>query len=81
MRSLSCWRGTVSVGFESYELLVEGCLECREYILAGKVTMGMTDRGFIPYIKVRQKVVEGLAGIGEVELASAVRRRFVELGS
>lgn len=68
-----------NVGFESYELLVEGCLEYREYILAGKVAMRMTERGFIPYIKVRQKVVEGLAGIGEPELASAVRRRFVEL--
>ncbi|KAA0063642.1 pentatricopeptide repeat-containing protein [Cucumis melo var. makuwa] len=74
-------RDSHDVGFESYELLVEGCLECREYILAGKVIMAMTDRGFIPYIKVRQKVVEGLYGIGELELASAVRRRFVELGS
>lgn len=69
------------VGFESYELLVEGCLECHEYILAGKVAMGMTKRGFIPYIKVRQKVVEGLAGIGEMDLASAVRRRFADLKS
>ncbi|XP_022140758.1 pentatricopeptide repeat-containing protein At1g06270 [Momordica charantia] len=70
-----------NVGFESYELLVEGCLDCREYILAGKVVMGMTKRGFIPYIRVRQKVVEGLADVGEVELASAVRRRFAELRS
>lgn len=70
-----------NVGFESYELLVDGCLECHEYILAGKVIMGMTEKGFIPYIRVRQKVVEGLAGIGELELASAVRRRFAELRS
>ncbi|TYK28221.1 pentatricopeptide repeat-containing protein [Cucumis melo var. makuwa] len=53
---------------ESYELLVEGCLECREYILARKVTMGIIDKGFIPYIKVRQKVVEGLADIGKWNL-------------
>ncbi|XP_022947166.1 pentatricopeptide repeat-containing protein At1g06270 [Cucurbita moschata] len=70
-----------NVGFESYEILVEGCLECREYILAGKVVMGMTEKGYIPYIRVRHKVVEGLAGIGETELASAVRRRFAELRS
>uniref|UniRef100_A0A6N2MXH3 Pentacotripeptide-repeat region of PRORP domain-containing protein n=1 Tax=Salix viminalis TaxID=40686 RepID=A0A6N2MXH3_SALVM len=48
------------VGFESYELVVEGCLECKDFILAAKVVMGMTEKGFIPYIKVRQKVVEGL---------------------
>lgn len=69
------------IGFEGYEIVVEGCLECHEYILAGKTVMGMTERGFIPYIKVRQKVVEGLAGVGEWKLASVVRRRFAELKS
>ncbi|KDP31766.1 hypothetical protein JCGZ_12227 [Jatropha curcas] len=69
------------VGFESYELVVEGCLDCKEYILAGKVAIGMTEKGFIPYIKVRQKVVEGLAGAGEWKLACAVRQRFTELSS
>ncbi|KAL5793679.1 hypothetical protein ACOSP7_002273 [Xanthoceras sorbifolium] len=69
------------VGFESYEVVVEGCLECREYILAAKVVMGMTEKGFIPYIKVRQKVVEGLASVDEGKLACVVRQRFVELGS
>lgn len=69
------------VGFETYELVVEGCLECREFVLAGKVVMKMTGRGFIPYIRVRQKVVEGLAGVGECELACAVRQRFSELRS
>uniref|UniRef100_A0A9I9E2A9 Uncharacterized protein n=1 Tax=Cucumis melo TaxID=3656 RepID=A0A9I9E2A9_CUCME len=30
--------------------------------------MGIIDKGFIPYIKVRQKVVEGLADIGKWNL-------------
>ena len=69
------------VGFECYELVVEGCLECREFILAGKMAMLMTDKGHIPYIKVRQKVVEGLAEVGEWKLACAVRHKFAELNS
>lgn len=70
-----------SVGFESYEVVIEGCLEKREYVLAGKLAMGMTERGFIPYIKVRQKIIEGLAGIGEWNIACAVRQRFASLKS
>lgn len=69
------------VGFESYEMVLEGCLEKGEYVLAGKVAMGMTERGFIPYIKVRQKIIEGLASIGEWKIACTVRQRFAELGS
>ncbi|XP_010670719.2 pentatricopeptide repeat-containing protein At1g06270 [Beta vulgaris subsp. vulgaris] len=69
------------VGFESYELVVEGCLECNKFILAGKMTMMMTEKGYIPYIKVRQKVVEGLAGVDEWKLACAVRHRFAEMNS
>lgn len=69
------------VGFESYELVVEGCLECCEYILAGKVAIAMTERGFIPYIRVRQKVVEDLINVNELKLASSLRERLVELGS
>ncbi|KAJ8749310.1 hypothetical protein K2173_018793 [Erythroxylum novogranatense] len=69
------------VGFESYEAVFEGCIECKEYVLAAKVVMGMTENGFIPYIKFRQKVVEGLAGIGEWELACVVRKRFTALSS
>lgn len=68
-------------GFEAYELAVEGCLESKEFVLAAKVVMKMTRRGFIPYIRIRQNVVEGLLSVGESELASAVRQRFVELGS
>ncbi|XAR49568.1 hypothetical protein NMG60_11032816 [Bertholletia excelsa] len=71
----------IPVGFESYEIVLEGCLECGEFVLAGKVVMGMTDRGFIPYIRARQKVVEGLARAGEEDFASAVRQRFVDLQS
>ncbi|XP_030446153.1 pentatricopeptide repeat-containing protein At1g06270 [Syzygium oleosum] len=67
--------------FESYERLVEGCLECHEHVLAGKAVMAMTARGFIPYIGIRQKVVEGLAACGEMDLVCAVRQRFVELRS
>ncbi|GAU27096.1 hypothetical protein TSUD_104050 [Trifolium subterraneum] len=70
-----------SVGFESYELVVEGCLARREYVLAGKVAMGMTERGFIPYIKARLKIIEGLASIDEWKIACAVRERFAKLKS
>ncbi|KAL9690550.1 hypothetical protein QQ045_010952 [Rhodiola kirilowii] len=68
-------------GFETYELVVEGCLESKEFVLAAKVVMKMTARGCIPYIRIRQKVVEGLVHVGESELYSAVRQRFAELGS
>lgn len=69
------------IGFETYELVVEGCLECGEYFLAGKVGIRMTEKGLLPYIRVRQKLVERLASIGEWKLACAVRQRFVELQS
>uniref|UniRef100_A0A5B7B6X3 Pentatricopeptide repeat-containing protein n=1 Tax=Davidia involucrata TaxID=16924 RepID=A0A5B7B6X3_DAVIN len=69
------------VGFESYELVVEGCRECGEFVLAGKVVMRMTGRGFIPYIRVRQKVVEGLASVGEWKFACVLRQRFAQLKS
>ncbi|KAM3323163.1 pentatricopeptide repeat-containing protein [Capsicum chacoense] len=72
---------SVHVGFECYQLVLEGCLENRQFILGGKFVIEMTKRGFIPYIRSRQKVVEGLASIGEWELANAVRRRFAELRS
>ncbi|GMI90715.1 hypothetical protein like AT1G06270 [Hibiscus trionum] len=74
-------RKGIPVGFESYELVVEGCLECCEYVLAGKVVVAMTERGFIPYIRVRQKVIEGLVKVDEFKLAYSVRERFAELGS
>ncbi|KAK7324697.1 hypothetical protein VNO77_28463 [Canavalia gladiata] len=70
-----------SVGFESYELVIEGCLEKHEYVLAGKVATGMTERGFIPYIRVRQKIIEGLASVNEWKIACAVRQRFAALKS
>ncbi|CAK7323983.1 unnamed protein product [Dovyalis caffra] len=69
------------VGFEGYESLVEGCLECKDFILAVKIVTRMTEKGFIPYIKVRQKVVEGLIDAGECKLACTVRQRFAELSS
>ncbi|RAL45293.1 unnamed protein product [Cuscuta campestris] len=71
----------VFLGFECFELVLEGCIECKQFVLAGKVVMDMTKKGFLPYIKVRQKLVEGLAGIGEWELGNAVRKRFAELKS
>lgn len=71
------WR----VGFESWERVVEGCLERGEYVLAGKMVVEMAERGLIPYIKARLRVVEGLASIGERELASAVRQKLAELNS
>ncbi|XP_062020045.1 pentatricopeptide repeat-containing protein At1g06270 [Rosa rugosa] len=69
------------VGFESYDLVVKGCLDSGENILAGKVVMRMTEKGFIPYIRTRHKVVDRLAGAGEWKLAYAVRQRFAELRS
>ncbi|KAK4486990.1 hypothetical protein RD792_006305 [Penstemon davidsonii] len=71
----------VCIGFEAYELVLEGCLECRQFVLAGKFVVRMTEKGFIPYIRVRQRVVEGLVGVGESELSSVVRQRFAELKS
>ncbi|QCD84025.1 Pentatricopeptide repeat [Vigna unguiculata] len=70
-----------SVGFESYELVIEGCLEKCEYVLAAKVATGMTERGFIPYIRIRQKIIEGLASIKEWKIACAMRHRFAALKS
>ncbi|OWM85970.1 pentatricopeptide repeat-containing protein At1g06270 [Punica granatum] len=70
-----------SVGFEVYEIAAEACLEGKEPILAAKVVMRMTNRGFIPYIKVRQMLVEGLASKGELGLVHAIRQRLTELGS
>ncbi|KAL2336707.1 hypothetical protein Fmac_011153 [Flemingia macrophylla] len=57
-----------SVGFE---LVVEGCLEKWEYVLTAKIATGMTERGFLPYIKVREKNIEGLASIDEWKIACA----------
>ncbi|XP_015072143.1 pentatricopeptide repeat-containing protein At1g06270 [Solanum pennellii] len=71
----------VHVGFECYQSVLEGCLESRQFLLAGKIVIEMTKRGFIPYIRSRQKVVEGLTSIGEWKLANAVRQRFAELRS
>ncbi|XP_024988096.1 pentatricopeptide repeat-containing protein At1g06270 [Cynara cardunculus var. scolymus] len=71
----------IHIGFESYELVVEMCLESSLFVLAGKVVMQMTNRGFIPYIKVRHKVFEGLADAGELELAHILRKKFTELTS
>ncbi|XP_050205391.1 pentatricopeptide repeat-containing protein At1g06270 [Mercurialis annua] len=69
------------VGFECYEVLVEGCLESKDYVLAAKMVMRMTDKRFIPYIKVRQKVVDRLIDAGAWKIACAVRQRFAELNS
>nr|GMD35054.1 pentatricopeptide repeat-containing protein At1g06270 [Ipomoea batatas] len=71
----------VHLGFECFELVLEGCIECRQFVLAGKFVMNMTKKGFIPYIRVRQRLVEGLAEVGEWELGNAVRQRFAELNS
>lgn len=53
------------VEFESYEMVIESCLERLEYVLAGKIVTGMTERGFISYIKVRQRIFYALARIYE----------------
>ncbi|MFS7973530.1 putative tetratricopeptide-like helical domain superfamily [Helianthus anomalus] len=71
----------IQIGFESYELVVETCLESSLFVLAGKVIMRMTNRGFISYIKVRQKVFDGLAAFGELEFAYILKKKFTELNS
>jgi pentatricopeptide repeat protein len=71
----------IQIGFDSYELTVEMCLESSLFVLAGKVVLRMTNRGFIPYIKVRQKVFEGLTSVGEVDLAYILKKKFTELNS
>ncbi|EYU44128.1 hypothetical protein ABFS82_04G137400 [Erythranthe guttata] len=71
----------VDVGFDVYELALEGCLEVQRFVLAGKFVIKMTDKGSIPYIRVRRRVFEGLVGVGETGLASVVRQRFAELKS
>ncbi|KAJ0430635.1 putative tetratricopeptide-like helical domain superfamily [Helianthus annuus] len=71
----------IQIGFESYEVVVETCLESSLFVLAGKVVMRMTNRGFIPYIKVRQKVFDGLAAVGELEFAYILKMKFTELNS
>ncbi|CAA7389473.1 unnamed protein product [Spirodela intermedia] len=71
----------VAVGFEEYEAVVEGCLECKEFVTAGKMVVKMSEVGFIPYIRVRHRVVEGLAGIGQQELAGTVRQSLAKIRS
>lgn len=71
----------VNVGFDAYDLVLKKCLECHQFVLAGKLVMRMTGRGFIPYISLRQRLIEALARIGELELASAVRQRLGQLNS
>ncbi|KAK1412133.1 hypothetical protein QVD17_33132 [Tagetes erecta] len=71
----------IQIGFESYELVVEMCLEYSLFVLAGKVVMRMTNRGFIPYIEVRQKVFDGLTAVGELEFAYILKKKFMELNS
>ncbi|XP_010918939.2 pentatricopeptide repeat-containing protein At1g06270 [Elaeis guineensis] len=70
-----------AVGFEAYEAVAEGCVESGEMVLAARVVAEMARRGFVPYVGVRQRVVEGLAAIGQGELAGAVRQRLAEIGS
>ncbi|KAG9458882.1 hypothetical protein H6P81_003390 [Aristolochia fimbriata] len=74
-------RHGVEVGFHSFEVLLEGCLKMNEFLLAAEVVMEMTDRGLIPYIDARQRVVEGLASVGEFrlqfEIAHLVEEQFI----
>ncbi|XP_071735810.1 pentatricopeptide repeat-containing protein At1g06270 [Rutidosis leptorrhynchoides] len=71
----------VHIGFESYELVVETCLESSLFVLAGKIVLRMINKGFIPYIKVRQKVFEGLISVGEVDFAYILKKKFAEVNS
>lgn len=74
-------RGGIRVGFEGYEEVVKGCVERREFVLGGEVVAEMVERGFVPYVGVRQRVVEGLVSVGESELACVVRGKLGEVRS
>lgn len=74
-------RSGCAVGFEAYEAAAEGCLKSREVVAAAQVVAEMAGKGFVPYIGVRQRVVEGLSSIGQAELAAEVRRRLGEIHS
>ncbi|KAK9085445.1 hypothetical protein Sjap_025856 [Stephania japonica] len=74
-------REGIRVGFEGYEGLVEGCVEMGEFVLGSRVLGEMVERGFVPYVRVRQRLVEGLVGVGEVELACFVRQKLGEVRS
>ncbi|OVA17271.1 Pentatricopeptide repeat [Macleaya cordata] len=69
------------IGFEVYEMVVEGCLERGEFILAGEMVMDMAEKGFIPYVGVRLMVFERLVGVGKPELAYLVRQKLATLKS
>ncbi|WOL17037.1 pentatricopeptide repeat-containing protein [Canna indica] len=69
------------VGFEAYEAVAEGCLERGDVVAAARVVAEMAQRGFAPYIGVRRRVVEGLAAIGQEEIAGDIRRRLAEIRS
>ncbi|KAL5715892.1 hypothetical protein ACHQM5_017653 [Ranunculus cassubicifolius] len=71
----------ILVGFEGYEVVVKGCLEKKEFVLAGKVVVEMVEKGFIPHIRVRQRVLEGLAKVGEWDFACFVRQKLANVCS
>ncbi|KAF9608738.1 hypothetical protein IFM89_010870 [Coptis chinensis] len=71
----------VRVGFEGYEVLVEGCLEKKEFVLGGKMVIQMVEKGFIPYIRVRQRVLDGLASVGKRQFACLVRQKLADVRS
>lgn len=74
-------RAGCAVGFEAYEVVAEGCLKSGEVVAAARVLAEMVERGFVPSIGVRLGVVEGLAAIGQGELAVDVRRRLAGIRS
>lgn len=67
------------VGFEGYEAAAEGCLDSGEVVAAARSVAEMASRGFVPCIGVRRRVVEGLAAIGQAELAGELRRRLAKI--
>ncbi|MFS7991396.1 putative tetratricopeptide-like helical domain superfamily [Helianthus anomalus] len=71
----------IQIGFESYEVVVETCLESSLFVLAGKVVMKMTNRGFIPYIKLDRKCLIDWLLLVNLEFAHILKKKFTELNS
>ncbi|PIA31318.1 hypothetical protein AQUCO_05100094v1 [Aquilegia coerulea] len=67
------------VGFDGYEIVVKGCLEKKEFVLGGKLVMEMLEKGFIPHIRIRQRVLEGLVSIDEYKFACMIRQKLVNI--
>lgn len=71
----------LSLSFHNYQMVAEMCYENFERVAAANILIQMTDKGFIPYIELRQRVFHSLVRKGEHELAWRLRRKLMHLRS